>query len=68
MSELASRARVYRSVTYEFMIKPGRKYYSVSFNAKSFSLLDNSISVAAAPGSVRLSLHIAWSYDEKEKI
>lgn len=34
--------------------------YPVSLKETSFSLFANSISVAAAPGTNRLSLHIAW--------
>lgn len=36
-----------------------QKQYPVSLKENSFSLLANSISVAAAPGIIRLSLHIA---------
>ena len=34
--------------------------YPVSLKENSFTLLANSISVAAAPGTMRLSRHIAW--------
>jgi hypothetical protein len=34
--------------------------YPVSFKENSFNLFASSISVAAAPGIIRLSLHIDW--------
>jgi len=42
-----------------FYRENGNKKYPVSLKEKSFTLLANSISVAAAPGTKRLSLHMA---------
>jgi len=51
-----------------FYREKGNKKYPVSLKEKSFTLLANSISVAAAPGTKRLSLHIAWQVIVKIKI